>query len=85
MILKEFLLTKNVDIDSNKSVLANQLKADLSSQDYHIDFNKDTDDLSEEDIYQIGRSLLLPNFSKAFQKSELIERMKKDIIQEKSK
>nr|WP_319999161.1 hypothetical protein [uncultured Draconibacterium sp.] len=85
MKVKEFLKAKNVDIDSNKSVLANQLKADLSTQGHYIDFNKDINDLTEEDKYQIGRSLILPDFKGIpFQRIELIKRIESDINELKS-
>jgi len=59
MTLKEFLEKVDVDVSTNKSPLGNQLKADLSLEEHFIDFNKDVSSLTDEDKYQIGRSLIL--------------------------
>lgn len=86
MTVKEFLKAKNVDVDTNKSVLANQLKADLSTQGIYMDFSKDIDDLTEEEKYQIGRSLFLPDFKGIpFERIKLIKSIEEDINEEKSK
>ena len=57
MTVAEFLKKTRVDITTNKCPLGNQLKADLSLQNVHIDFNKEVKELSDEEKYQIGRSL----------------------------
>ena len=59
MTIKEFLKKDNIDIATNKSPLGNQLKADLASQKVHMDFDKELEDLTNEEKYQIGRSLIL--------------------------
>lgn len=41
MKLKEILKQMNIDVSTNKSPNGNQLKCDLISQNYDIDFNKD--------------------------------------------
>jgi len=58
MTVEEFLNKVDVDVSTNKSVLANQLKADLSLENYFIDFSKNVDNLTDDDKYQIGRSLI---------------------------
>lgn len=80
MTLREFLLKVDVDLSTNKSLLANQLTGDLALQGYIIDFNNDITDVSDEDLYQIGRSLILSeNKGTFFTKGELIDKMREII------
>jgi hypothetical protein len=58
MTVTEFLKKDNIDVTTNKSPLGNQLKADLSNQDVHIDFDKKFEELTDEEKYQIGRSII---------------------------
>lgn len=82
MTIKEFLQTRNVDIDSNKSLLGNQLKGDLALAGVSIDFNKNIKEIEEEDLYQLGRILILSSFpGKAYFKDEIIEIMRIDIAE----
>ena len=65
-----------VDITTNKCPLGNQLKADLSLQKVFIDFDKDVKELTDEEKYQIGRSLILMHIKgRPFFKDELISKM----------
>ncbi len=85
MTVTEFLKKTGVDITTNKSPLGNHLKADLSTINYQIDFNKDLRELTEEDLYQIGRSLILSeNKGEAFFGNQIIDFMKNLISEETS-
>ena len=76
MTIAEFLKNDNIDVTSNKSPLGNQLKADLASQKVQIDFDKELEELTDEEKYQIGRSLILFHVKeKPFFKNELISIM----------
>lgn len=76
MTVSEFLKKDNIDVTTNKSSLGNQLKADLASQKVQIDFEKELEELTEEEKYQIGRSLILFHVKeKPFFKNELISIM----------
>jgi len=84
MKVKELLLKFDIDISTNKSVLANQLKADLARDNYRLDFGEMVEELTPDDIYQIGKSLILPeNKGKGYSKVELYrimnERIEKSI------
>jgi len=80
MNLKEILKQMDVDIATNKSTKANQLKCDLISQNYEIDFNKDIYDVTDDDLYQIGRSIILSEIKeKPFSYIDFIQFMKSDI------
>jgi hypothetical protein len=69
----------NIDLTTNKSILANQLKADLSRANYYIDFEKDDTLLTDEDFYQIGRSLILPeNIGKPYSMELIVDKIKAD-------
>lgn len=83
MTVAEFLKKTGVDITTNKCPLGNQLKADLSLQNVYIDFNKGVNELTDEEKYQIGRSLILMHVKgRPFFKEELISKMD-DLIKEK--
>lgn len=76
MTVTEFLKKDNIDVTTNKSPLGNQLKADLASQKVQIDFDKELKELTDEEKYQIGRSLILFHVKeKPFFKNELISIM----------
>jgi len=82
MKVAEFLKKSEVDVTTNKCPLGNQLKADLSLQGVYIDFSKEVKELTDEEKYQIGRSLILMNNKgRPFFKSELICKID-DLIQE---
>jgi len=76
MTVAEFLKKTEVDVTTNKCPLGNQLKANLSLQKVHIDFNKEVKELSDEEKYQIGRSLIPMHIKgRPFFKEELISNM----------
>jgi hypothetical protein len=76
MTVTEFLKKTEVDVTTNKCPLGNQLKADLSHQKVFIDFGKDVKELTDEEKYQIGRSLFpMMNIGLPFFKDELISKM----------
>ena len=82
MTVAEFLKKTEVDVTTNKCPLGNQLKADLSLQNVHIDFDKEVKELSDEEKYQIGRSLILMHIKgQPFFKEELIRKID-DLIEE---
>lgn len=85
MTIAEFLKKDNIDVTTNKSPLGNQLKADLASQKVQIDFDKELEELTDEEKYQIGRSLILFHVKdKPFFKNELITIMD-DLIKKELK
>lgn len=49
MTIKEFLKKDNIDVTTNKSPLGNQLKAYLASQKEQIDFDKELEELTDEE------------------------------------
>lgn len=76
MTVAEFLKKTEVDVTTNKCPLGNQLKADLSHQKVFIDFNTEVKELTDEEKYQIGRSLILMHIKgRPFLKDELISKM----------
>jgi len=80
MTLKEVLKKLNIDVTTSKSPLANQLKCDLTYQNYHIDFDKNLSEVTDDDLYQIGRSIVLSeNKKRAFGYKELVQKMRSDI------
>ena len=82
MTVAEFLKKTGVDITTNKCPLGNQLKADLSLQNVYIDFNKGVKELTDEEKYQIGRSLFpMMNIGIPFFKEDLINKID-DLIEE---
>ena len=82
MTVAEFLKTTELDVTTNKCPLGNQLKADLSNQKVFIDFNKEVKELTDEEKYQIGRSLFpMMNIGQPFFKDKLISKMD-DLIEE---
>lgn len=83
MTVTEFLKKTDVDITTNKSPLGNHLKANLSTANYKIDFNKDINALTDDDLYQIGVSIILSqNKEKAYSPNQIVEIMKKMIQEE---
>lgn len=83
MTVAEFLKKTEVDVTTNKCPLGNQLKADLSHQKVFIDFNKEVKELTDEEKYQIGRSLILMHIKgQPFFKDELISKMENLIEEE---
>jgi hypothetical protein len=86
MTVTEFLKKTEVDVTTNKCPLGNQLKVDLSLQNVHIDFDKEVKELSDEEKYQIGRSLILMmNIGHPFFRDELISKMDNLIGEETQK
>ena len=77
MTIKDFLKGEGLDLDTNKCKYANQLKGDLGLSAYEIDFNKDISEMTEEDYYQLGSSLI--EKKKPMSKSEIIDEMKSKI------
>ena len=86
MTVTEFLKKTEVDVTTNTCPLGNQLKADLLLQGVHIDFSKEVKELTDEEKYQIGRSLILLHIKgRPFFKDELISKMDNLIEKELSK
>lgn len=82
MTVIEFFKKTGIDITTNKCPLGNQQKADLSLQNVYIDFNKGVKELTDEEKYQIGRSMIFMHVKgRPFFKEELISKMD-DLIKE---
>lgn len=64
MTVEELLKLMGADISNTESTLGNQLKADLAHKRHSIDFNKLIEELTAEDKYHIGRSLIMPGFKR---------------------
>lgn len=76
MTVAEFLKKLEIDVNTNKCSLGNQLKADLTLKGVYIDFSKEVKELTDEEKYQIGRSMILMHIKgQPFLKDELISRM----------
>lgn len=73
--VKELLKNKDIDITNYKSPFGNKLIGDLSLENYTLDFDKPVNELTDNDKYQIARSVIMPNYSqRPFTQVELIER-----------
>lgn len=84
MTVKEFLKSVNVNIDDNTCLASNNLLAELARFNINIDYEKNIAELIDNEIYQIGRLLILPeNKMKPFFNTEIIDILKKK-IEEKS-
>ena len=76
--LKEALLNNGYDVSTEKSEFGNLLKGNLALDNHLIDFEKKMEDLTDEDYYQIGRTILFERSSKETTKfkDEIIEKCK---------
>ena len=84
MTVKEFLIKTKVHIDDNANLHGNNLTSELARFNIVIDFNKNINEVSDEEIYQIGRHILLAeNPMRPFFKNQIIDHVK-NLIDEKS-
>lgn len=71
---------KNIgyDISTEKNEFGNLLIGNLSLDGIKIDFTIPVNDMSEEEIYQIGRTVVLEQSGKevVFSRNEIIEKCK---------
>ncbi|MFT5819311.1 MAG: hypothetical protein ACI8ZM_000534 [Crocinitomix sp.] len=85
MTVYEFLLKSDIDIKDNKNILGNHLEGELALKGVIIDFSKDIEDISENELLEIGRILILSeNKGKPFWTNELLEFMKRIIEKQKN-
>lgn len=85
MTLYEFLVSTDVDILNNKSPQGNHLSAELARNDIKIDFDKDINDVTEDELLEIGRILILnANKGRFFWSTQLVEMMKEIIDKTKN-
>ncbi len=84
MTLYEFLVKTEVDIRNNKNTLGNHLSAELARNQINIDFDKEIDKVTDKELLEIGRILVLTsNKGTAFWSDELIVKMKEIIKKHK--
>jgi hypothetical protein len=76
--LKEALYDIGYDVSTEKNEFGNLLVGNLSLEGIHIDFSKSVNDLSEEEIYQLGRTVVLEKAETHIMLSgvEIVEKMK---------
>jgi hypothetical protein len=78
MNIKEFLLKVKIDINDISDQRANNLLAELSRFNIIIDYNKDITDATDDELYNIGRNIILSeNKNTPFFNTEIIDEMKK--------
>lgn len=77
MTLYEFLRILGADVRNTESKLGNLLDGDLAIQNKYIEFDQDIHSVSDDELYEIGRIILLEqNRGKAYFKDEIIDTMK---------
>lgn len=74
MTLKDFLKQDGIDVATNSSPQANEIKIYLK---HRIDFSKDINDLTDDEIYEVFHTLYTStNKGKVFSYDEIVERVK---------
>lgn len=77
-VLSERLKQIGVDIETEKNIFANHLKASLALANYNLNFGKRINELTDDDFYQLGSSIIVSEDKGViYTKSEIIEKMKK--------
>lgn len=77
MDIKEFLLKIKIDITDNSDQRANNLLGELSRFNIPLNFNKDITDATDDELYNIGRNIILSeNKNTPFFNTEIIAEMK---------
>jgi hypothetical protein len=75
-ILHTRLKQLGIDMSSNLNTVANELHGYLGSSGYKLDLNKRIWSLSEEDIYQLGRVIIVSDTDgKVFSHADIIRQM----------
>jgi hypothetical protein len=59
MTLHEFMLKTSINVKDNQSQIGNNLNAELSRFGIKINFDKDINEVTDMELYEIGRVLLL--------------------------
>ena len=59
MTLYEFLQATQIDVRNIDNKLGNDLDAQLAHNNVKIDFDKDINQVTDEELYQIGRIIIL--------------------------
>lgn len=81
MTLHEFLKKTGVDVKDENSSLGNSLYGELALANQKIDFDKKIDEVNDEELYQIGRILILNGYNepKSYFSYQFVEIMKDKI------
>lgn len=84
MTLYEFLVKTEVNVRNNKNTHGNHLSAELARNKIDIDFDKDIDKVTDKELLEIGRILILTeNKGVVFWSNQLVNKMKEIIIEHK--
>ncbi|WP_205503158.1 hypothetical protein [Rufibacter psychrotolerans] len=59
MTLYEFLQKTGVDVKNTDSRLGNLLDSELAHQNKQIDFEQEVNQVTDNDLYEIGRIIIL--------------------------
>ena len=77
MTLYEFLLKTGIDVKNNNSHLGNHLDSELASKNIKINYEKDIELVTEPELLEIGRIMILAeNKDVPFWSNELVDWMK---------
>lgn len=80
MTLYEFLMMTGVDVIRTDSSLGNLLDGELASRNKKINYEQEVNKVSDDDLYEIGRIIILHhNKGKAFFQQDIVEAMKDKI------
>jgi len=81
MTLHDFLKKTGVDVKDENSSLGNSLYGELALANQEIDFDKKIDEVTDEELYQIGRILILneDNGPKTYFSYQFVDMMKEKI------
>jgi len=86
MTLYEFLRATEIDVRNIDNKLGNDLDAQLAHNNVKIDFDKDINQVTDEELYQIGRIIILYHQrSGHYFREEFIDLMKVKIAEVKER
>ncbi|WP_313185656.1 hypothetical protein [Sphingobacterium siyangense] len=76
-LLSERLKQIGIDINTEKNIFGNHLKASLALANYNLNFEKGINDLTDEDLYQLGSSIIVTqDKGVTYTRSQIITKMK---------
>lgn len=75
-VLKLRLMQIGIDIRTEKNTLSNDLKGSLASANYRLNFDLRINELTDEDLYQLGSSIIVQaNKGKIYTRPQVISEM----------
>jgi hypothetical protein len=75
-VLRSRLKQMGIDLSTEKNADANDLKGSLASANYHLNFDLRINELTDEDLYQLGSSIIVQaNKGKIYTRPAVIREM----------